>query len=42
MSVDFFVTDGKNYNPQRVERIRKLRGNEDESLKTAPVQLKLF
>ena len=42
MSVDFFVTDGKNYNPRRVERIRKLRGNEDESPKTAPVQLKLF
>ena len=45
MSADFFVTNGKNYNPQRVARIMNLRGNEvskREQPKTAPVQLKLF
>lgn len=42
MPVDFFVMDGKNYNPQRIERIRNLRGKEDESPQKAPVQLRLF
>lgn len=53
MSNDFFVTDGKNYNPKRVERIKNLRGQESVKIasesdakselhKTAPAQLTLF
>lgn len=38
MSADFFVTDGKNYNPQRVARILNLRGASE----TKPVQMSLF
>ena len=39
MPADFFVTDGKNYNPNRVSRIMNLRGIESEP---KPVQLTLF
>ena len=39
MPADFFVTDGKNYNPNRVSRIMNLRGTESEP---KPVQLTLF
>ena len=35
---DFFVTNGKNYNPQRIARILGLRGY----CKPKPVQLTLF
>lgn len=38
MPADFFVTDGKNYNPQRIERIMNLRGASEAK----PVQLTLF
>ena len=38
MPADFFVTDGKNYNPKRVARIMNLRGEDELS----PVQLSLF
>ena len=39
MPADFFVMDGKNYNPNRVSRIMNLRGTESEP---KPVQLTLF
>ena len=39
MPADFFVTDGKNYNPNRVSRIMNLRGTNSEN---KPVQLTLF
>lgn len=53
MPDDFFVTDGKNYNPQRIERIRNLRGQDFATPaskpatkrhqdKKGPVQLTLF
>ncbi|MBQ4494264.1 MAG: hypothetical protein II968_00700 [Selenomonadaceae bacterium] len=48
MPADFFVTDGKNYNPQRIARIMNLRGlfdkkeTEEEESKSVPVQLTLF
>ena len=38
MPADFFVTNGKNSDPQRIARIMNLRG--DDELK--PVQLSLF
>ncbi len=38
MPADFFVTDGKNYNSHRIERIRNLRGASESK----PVQLTLF
>lgn len=38
MPTDFFVTNGKNYNPKRVARILNLRGEDELS----PVQLSLF
>ena len=38
MPDDFFVTNGKNYNPQRIARILGLRGY----CKPKPVQLTLF
>lgn len=48
MPADFFVMDGKNYNPNRVSRIMNLRGlsdkreSEEEKSKSVPVQLTLF
>ncbi len=39
MPADFFVMDGKNYNPNRVSRIMNLRGGASE---TKPVQMSLF
>lgn len=39
MSADFFAT-GKNYNPQRIERISNLRDNKEDEQK--PMQLSLF
>ena len=40
MPADFFVTNGKNYNPQRIARILGLRGGSEDNPK--PVQLTLF
>ena len=48
MPSNFFVINGKNYNPQRIERIKAMRGCEtklvveQELLKPLPVQLSLF
>ena len=42
MPADFFVTDGKNYNPKRIARIMNLRGKPDDDGEEKPVQLSLF
>ena len=46
MPDDFFVTDGKNYNPQRAKRIKSLRGvpesEQTDKREVVAVQLSLF